>query len=333
MQIPPISSQHQQLVSVHLQDIDRWSRCPEIKVWLVGNELEHRSAPADAARFTDEIARAVKERDPLHRPVGTVVAEIDETKVSLLNGCANVDYVGVNTYGGLPTLQHRVSKFGLHKPYFIGEYTGQGPWEVSKTPWAVPLEPNSYEKAATSATITSTCVGASYLGSFLFLGAYKVEVTPTWFSLLVPLAGGRMAVDWPRLAAAAHMWARRGEGAPVPALPVIRMIGITGGQGAGHVAWFESSAGQTIRATFEGAEGALGSGGATVWQCIRGAAPGCETVWSETACEAPSTCTIVTPRTPGCYFLHLGVPCASATSGVIGELLPLAFFTVPFRVA
>ena len=164
---------------------------PALLFWALGNEMEIGNDTPALWKAIEEMAQMVKRIDPNH-PVITVVAEVGGAKLESIRRYApSIDAVGVNSYGGLPTLGKRIAETGWKKPYLVTEFGTLGPWERPKTPWDAPLEPTSTEKAAwlregyeKSITGSPSCVG-----SYAFLWGDKQETTPTWFGLFLPETG------------------------------------------------------------------------------------------------------------------------------------------------
>lgn len=183
-----------------LRAVERFKRHPAVLVWGLGNEIEGYDAGADPAVWTaiESLARAVKAIDPEH-PTMTVVAEITPAKVAAIEAhCPSLDIVGINSYGGCPTLPQRYRDAGGRKPFIVTEFGPIGPWEVAKNDIDAVLEPASGRKAeqyresyrATMADDAKQC-----LGSYAFLWGHKQEATATWFGMLLPDGTKTAAVD------------------------------------------------------------------------------------------------------------------------------------------
>jgi hypothetical protein len=85
----------------------------------------------------------VKGIDPAH-PTFTAVAGMTEQKAKGLNEHApHLDYVGVNTYGGLFSLRGQLAKIGWTRPWLVTEWGPQGFWERPKSKSGAPLEQTS----------------------------------------------------------------------------------------------------------------------------------------------------------------------------------------------
>jgi hypothetical protein len=75
--------------------------------------------------------------------------------------------------------------FGL-RPYFIGEWGINGPWECEMTSWKSPIEPSSSKKAEQIMNrykIIDQIKDNACLGSLGFFWGQKQECTHTWFSI------------------------------------------------------------------------------------------------------------------------------------------------------
>lgn len=190
--------------------VRRYKNEPALLIWGLGNEMEGPGAPGDDPRIWNEVnllAAIVKAEDPDH-PVMTVIAGASQKKVSSAAAyCPNVDILGVNAYAGAGGTGAAVQMFGWHKPFILTEFGPPGPWEVGKTSWGAPLEPNSTVKAKQYAASQNAVTGSSHgkaLGSFAFLWGNKQEATATWFGMFLPSGEKLGAVD-----EMCHSWTNR----------------------------------------------------------------------------------------------------------------------------
>lgn len=172
---------------------------PALLMWGIGNEMEAEGNDTPAVWMAvEQIAKACKQIDPNH-PTMTVVAEISQQKIDHIKKYApSVDVLGVNSYGGLPSLPKRLKEFGWDKPYVVTEYGPLGPWERPKTPWGAALEQTSTEKADYYAQNYKESIEGQRgwcLGSYAFLWGNKQEETPTWFGMFLPSGERTAAVD------------------------------------------------------------------------------------------------------------------------------------------
>ena len=181
--------------------VRRYKDHPNLLVWGLGNEMEIFPGLPEAARVwkeLEELAKIVKEEDPDH-PVMTVIAGADENKVrEIMEHYPSIDILGINAYSGAAGTGMRLQGLGWKKPFVITEYGPSGHWEVAKTSWGAPLEPNADEKAAQYyATLQSAMENKDgmCLGSYAFLWGQKQETTPTWYGMLLPGGEKLPAVD------------------------------------------------------------------------------------------------------------------------------------------
>jgi hypothetical protein len=164
---------------------------PALLLWAFGNEMEGFEAGANPQIWlaVEELAAMAKALDPNH-PRMTVMAELGGKRVvSVHRYCPSIDIVGINTYGGGPSVAARYRELGGTKPFILTEYGPNGTWEVGKTAWKAALEPTSTQKAAAyRATYEATILreqGKLCLGSYAFIWGHKREATATWYGMLL----------------------------------------------------------------------------------------------------------------------------------------------------
>ncbi|AIE85657.1 glycoside hydrolase family 2 TIM barrel-domain containing protein [Fimbriimonas ginsengisoli] len=223
--------------------VSRYRNHPAVLMWALGNEMEGYADGGDPNMWgaVEQMAREVKQIDPNH-PTMTVVAEVGGKRVESIHKlCPDIDVVGINSYGGAPSIAERYRKAGGTKPYVITEFGTLGPWEVGKTAWGAPIEPTSTAKADFFRRgYEGGVLGAKdlCLGSFAFTWGHKQEATSTWFGMLLPTGERLGAVD-----TMSELW----SGKPLPnRAPLIDNLGIEG------VA--EVAVGATIRATVKASD-------------------------------------------------------------------------------
>ena len=74
----------------------------------------------------------VHQLDPNH-PTMTVVAEIGGNKVRNIHKyCPDIDMIGINSYGGGPSLAERYREAGGSKPFVVTEFGPPGAWETGR---------------------------------------------------------------------------------------------------------------------------------------------------------------------------------------------------------
>jgi hypothetical protein len=173
---------------------------PALLLWGLGNEVELGVKPEDRAlvwKALEDLARMVKRTDGRH-PVVVVLAGLGGGKLAELNQyCPSMDALGVNAYGSMLTAPETLRKEGWQRPYVATEFGPRGHWEVEKTPWGLPIEDNSTQKAefylkAYQHTVSGQ---ANCLGSYVFLWGQKQEKTHTWYGMFLPEGNRTASVD------------------------------------------------------------------------------------------------------------------------------------------
>ena len=191
----------------------------------IGNEMEGYDQGDDPLvwRAVEDIAALAKRLDPNH-PTMTVIAEIGGKKVpSLHANCPDIDVVGINSYGGGPSIPARYRAAGGAKPYILTEYGPPGTWESPKNAWGAVPELTSTEKAARyRKTYEGTVANQPLcLGSYAFTWGNKQEATATWFGMLLPDGSRLGAVD-----ALQELWSGK---PPANRVPEVKSLKATGG--------------------------------------------------------------------------------------------------------
>ncbi len=206
-------------------DVLAYKDHPALLVWAVGNEMEGFADGDDAAVWShvQALAAMIKDLDPDH-PTMTVTAEIGGRRVRAVHDlCPDIDIMGINSYGGLPSVPERYRKMKGAKPIIITEFGPPGTWETAMTEFGAPPELTSTEKAAVYRdAYTAGCLeaGGLCLGGFAFTWGFKMEATSTWFGMFLPNGDKLAAVD-----AMTEVW----SGQPPPNLcPEIRSFGLVG---------------------------------------------------------------------------------------------------------
>lgn len=167
---------------------------PAMLAWGLGNEAEGDGKNAAFWKQIDRLAVMAHEDDPAH-PTFTALAGLSEEKAAGLNEHApHLDFIGINTYGGLFSLRETISKVGWKRPWAVTEYGPQGFWERHKTTWGAPIEQTSSEKAVAvrNAYIKAIAPEGSCIGGYAFVWGQKQEATSTWFGLFTK-SGERLA--------------------------------------------------------------------------------------------------------------------------------------------
>ncbi len=172
----------------------KYKNHPALLMWALGNEMEGDGQNAAVWSAINNMASMVKRLDPNH-PTMTVVAEIGGNKVKNINSlCPDIDVIGINSYGGGPTLLTRYKAAGGTKPFVVTEFGPPGVWEIGKNSFGAVEEQTSTAKAAAylNTYVGSISNNGLCLGSYAFAWGNKQEATATWFGLLLS-DGSRLA--------------------------------------------------------------------------------------------------------------------------------------------
>ncbi len=167
-------------------EILRFREHPALLAWGLGNEAEGDGADPAFWQQIGRLAALVKELDPAHLTF-TAVAGITAAKADGLNRHApQLDYLGVNTYGGIFSLRKTLEEVKWTRPWLVTEWGPQGFWERPKGVAGMVLEQTSTEKANMmgKAYLEVIAPGGACLGSYAFVWGWKYEGTTTWFGLL-----------------------------------------------------------------------------------------------------------------------------------------------------
>lgn len=182
------------------RDVLAYKDHPALLIWALGNEMEGIGEGDDPAIWThiQRLAAMVHEIDPNH-PTMVVTADIGGKRVEAIHKlCPDIDILGINTYGGLPSLPERYRKLSGTKPYVVTEFGPPGVWETGRTAFGVPPELTSTQKAALYRDyFQQGCLAASglCLGGCAFIWGHKPETTATWFGMFLPNGDKLGAVD------------------------------------------------------------------------------------------------------------------------------------------
>ena len=170
-----------------LEGVRKYKDHPAILLWGIGNEMEGEGYNSAVWQHVETLAKQIKKEDPNH-PTMTVIAEISGNKVENINKfCPSIDIIGINAYGGAPSVPLRYREKGGTKPYILAEFGPRGPWDLVRNEVDSLDESLTKEKAvhylkAYHAVDSDTQLG---LGSYAFMWGQKMEATPTWFGMLL----------------------------------------------------------------------------------------------------------------------------------------------------
>ena len=174
-----------------LETVAKIKNHPALLCYSLGNEMElGEPNPKEMWQFINRLAKKVKEADPNH-PVGTVVADMWKEKAdAILEFAPELQYIGINSYGGATSVGRRWRELGGKIPYILTEYGPKGANECGKATNGLPLEWTSTYKADWYREVYEKTIldekGKWCLGGYVFTWGHKNEGSPTWFGTMLP---------------------------------------------------------------------------------------------------------------------------------------------------
>ena len=203
--------------------VRRYKNHPALLMWCCGIEVEWGEGTNVAVyEAINEVAGMVHQEDTNH-PTTTAFADLGENSIKAALAaqyCPELDIFGVNSYGGLNTMASRLKEVGWTRPYMIMEFGPKGQWEVPSTVWGAEVEQSPVEKARFYEESYNRSVSSQEnwcLGSFVFSWDYKMECTPTWYSMHL--------IDGKRMNTADTMWRAWSGREPTNRCPEITWVG------------------------------------------------------------------------------------------------------------
>lgn len=179
-------------------DVLKYKDHPALLAWGIGNELNLSYKNPRVWEAVNDVAKMIHELDPAH-PATTVLAGINKSEVDYIKAHVTaLDFLSINTYGGLASLPKQVKSLGWEGPYMVTEWGPTGHWEGLQTAWKAPIEETSSEKAAVYKSRYEYSVERDKekcLGSYVFLWGQKQERTPTWYGLFTEAGEESEVVD------------------------------------------------------------------------------------------------------------------------------------------
>ena len=170
--------------------VDRYRNHPALLAWCLGNELIFPFSPVYDPFYTayNSLLNNIHQSDPNH-PVFTTVINVDKKNIFNLQWrVPALDFIGLNSYNSLRTLQKDVDAVSLFwkGPYIIAEWAPRGGWEARASSWYAPLEQSSTEKAAAYYQFYTQHMPLQdprFMGSVVFYWGCRHEYTYTWYSV------------------------------------------------------------------------------------------------------------------------------------------------------
>jgi hypothetical protein len=206
------------------RSVEKFKNHPALLMWALGNEMENggNDIPATWTAIED-LAKMVHQVDPNH-PAMSVVAELGGKKVANIHQyCPDLDVVGINSYGGGPSIAERYKKDGGAKPFVITEFGPAGQWEIPKNAFGAVNELTSSAKAKSyRATYEKSVLGCPELclGSYAFTWGFKIEATATWYGMFLPDGSKVNAVDTMQ-----ELWTGKAPEHPCPDIAKLALDG------------------------------------------------------------------------------------------------------------
>jgi len=167
------------------KEVTRYRDHPALLAWGLGNEAEGDGTHSAYWRQIDRLALLVRSLDPAH-PTFTAIVGMNPAKAAGMNAHApHLDYVGINTYGGIFGLRKHLEKIDWKRPWMLTEWGPRGFWESPKSQSGAPLEQTSSEKAEMIRKAYQKVISpdGGCLGSYAFVWGWKFETTATWFGI------------------------------------------------------------------------------------------------------------------------------------------------------
>ena len=159
-------------------------------------------------------------------------------------GFPDIDIIGINSYGGGPSLATRYRQKGGTKPYIITEFGPPGTWEIRKNSFGAAPELTSTEKAECyRTTYVKSVLGAGPVpGSYAFTWGFKIEATSTWYGLFLPDNSRLAGVD-----ALQELWTGKQPKFPCPVMKSLALQGSDQVRGGEKVRANVVAADRTVR--------------------------------------------------------------------------------------
>jgi hypothetical protein len=172
---------------------------PALLTWIIGNEPDFSFTNPKLFDAINDISEMIHEVDGNHPTTTALTSDLDGELVALLEDRApDLDIISLQKYAAIVNVPRYIEEAELDRPYFVTEWGPVGHWEVPKTYWGAPIEPNSSEKAAHYFTSYHDAIASQsdqIIGSYVFLWGQKQERTPTWFSMFLEDGSETETVD------------------------------------------------------------------------------------------------------------------------------------------
>ncbi len=168
---------------------------PNLLGWIVANEpnllFNDDGSLADVNPKVydaiNDIIQFIHEVDPYH-PVTYSFAGVNKHHIqTALERTPSVDFLSVQVYGDLNTVNTAITDLDLSIPFMVTEFGPTGHWETPSTSWGREIEEPSGLKADRLANRLKSVFAENHtkqnIGHFVFYWGQKQERTPTWYGI------------------------------------------------------------------------------------------------------------------------------------------------------
>jgi hypothetical protein len=164
---------------------------PALLMWCLGNEVDFPYKPTYNRFYSvyNSLLNMIHSEDPDH-PVTTAMVNYQFRNIwNIRLKVHGLDLLSFNSFGDLKQLEQQLSanSWLWNGPFLITEWGIYSPQESMVTAWSAPIEPTSTEKAGYYHEFYTQYLPVNnprFLGAMTFYWGQKIEVTPTWYSIL-----------------------------------------------------------------------------------------------------------------------------------------------------
>jgi hypothetical protein len=197
---------------------------PALLLWIIGNEPDMEYTNPKVFAAINDISKMIHQLDGNHPTTTALASAFTPQLAALVEALApDLDIISMQKYADVVNVPRYIKNAGIDQPYLVTEWGPRGHWEVKKTPWGAPVEPDSSEKAAMYRTHyerSIAWVASRVVGSYVFFWDQKQERTPTWYSLFLPDGAETETVDVMH-----HLWNGSWPGNRSPRVEKFRLDG------------------------------------------------------------------------------------------------------------
>jgi hypothetical protein len=172
---------------------------PALLVWIIGNEPDFSFTNPKVFDAINDISKMIHKIDGNHPTTTALTSDFDRELVELVeNRAPDLDIISLQKYAAIVNVPLYIEEAGINRPFFVTEWGPVGHWEVPKTSWGAPIEPDSSQKAAHYLDSYESAIAphsGQIIGSYAFLWGQKQERTPTWYSMFLEDGTETEAID------------------------------------------------------------------------------------------------------------------------------------------